>query len=271
VLRSGGPLGRCQVCRGSRLSPLCLLPATRRPQHCDHRSNGMRATDQGHARAPCARTVRPKGFKVVSPPRGCNHESGSPAAARLSTLANAAQRAEHRSEPAAEPSFFTPHAALTQTNQTATVTARASLNVIRLPLALRHDAGDRWPITIRRARQVGNSLKFVGRDDRVRAGLREPHVVRPPLGSVFGQPAANCLERTSPTAFASGGSTDAPSFARRSFFLLATRHQDHGHAVTEAGNPDLHYGCCFAESVRALGPLTISADEGVLHSPGRRV
>jgi hypothetical protein len=50
-----GPLGRCQVCRRCWLSPLCLLPATRRPRHCGHRSNGTRAMGQGHAGALCAR------------------------------------------------------------------------------------------------------------------------------------------------------------------------------------------------------------------------
>jgi hypothetical protein len=49
------PLGRCQVRCSCRLSPLCLLPATRRPRHCGHRSNGTRAMDQGHAGALCAR------------------------------------------------------------------------------------------------------------------------------------------------------------------------------------------------------------------------
>ncbi len=50
-----GPLDRCQVRRRCRLPPLCRLPATRRPRHCGHRSNGTRAMGQGHAGALCAR------------------------------------------------------------------------------------------------------------------------------------------------------------------------------------------------------------------------
>jgi hypothetical protein len=54
--RCRGPPGRrCQVCRRCRQSPLCLLPATRRPRRGGHRSNGMRAMDQAHAGAPCMR------------------------------------------------------------------------------------------------------------------------------------------------------------------------------------------------------------------------
>jgi hypothetical protein len=60
VLKSRGPLGGCGVCRPCRLSPPCLLPATRRPRHGGHRSNGMRAMDHGHRRSLRARTVRPK-------------------------------------------------------------------------------------------------------------------------------------------------------------------------------------------------------------------
>jgi hypothetical protein len=58
ALRSG-PLGRCKVCRGCRPSPLCLLPATRRPRHC-RSSQQWQARDRPRARRRSlhARTVR---------------------------------------------------------------------------------------------------------------------------------------------------------------------------------------------------------------------
>jgi hypothetical protein len=62
--RSRG-LGRGRVCRGCRQSPPCLLPATRRPRRCGHRSNGMRAMDQGHADARCTHGRFEWGVKAV--------------------------------------------------------------------------------------------------------------------------------------------------------------------------------------------------------------
>jgi hypothetical protein len=43
----------------------CLLPATRRPRRCGHRSNGMRAMDQGHADARCTHGRFEWGVKAV--------------------------------------------------------------------------------------------------------------------------------------------------------------------------------------------------------------
>ena len=114
VLRSPGAHRRCQVCRGCRLSSLCLLTATRRPRPCGQRSHGMRAMDRGRAGAPlhCER-FGPCQKSIACSRPACELQPRvgfSGAAPRLFAPAAPAQRAEHRSELAVEPSFFTPHA-----------------------------------------------------------------------------------------------------------------------------------------------------------------
>ncbi len=109
--RCGGPPGQCQVRRRCRQSLLCLLPATPRPRPGGHRSNGMRAMDQAAADAPCIRERVDRAVKAGA----CTRAACKPqpqvgflrAAARLFTVPPA-QRADHRTEPSVEPSFFTP-------------------------------------------------------------------------------------------------------------------------------------------------------------------
>jgi hypothetical protein len=74
------PPGQCQVRRGCRPSPLCLLPATRPPHPGGHRSNGMRAMDQADADAPCIRERVDRAVKAAlarARRASRNHRSGS--------------------------------------------------------------------------------------------------------------------------------------------------------------------------------------------------
>jgi hypothetical protein len=101
------------------LPRLTLVAAV--PSPCNSKAAPLRSSKQWHARNgprthpgfPARANGSPKGFKVVSPPRGLQPRVGFPGGCETLHLADAAERAEHRSEPAAEPSFFTPQVVTT--------------------------------------------------------------------------------------------------------------------------------------------------------------
>jgi hypothetical protein len=89
---------------------LCLLPASRRPRPGGHCSNGMRAMDQAHADAPCIRERVDRAVKAGACTRAAcepNHRSGSRGRCQTLHPRPPTQRADHRTEPSVEPSFFT--------------------------------------------------------------------------------------------------------------------------------------------------------------------